>query len=90
MRELMERLVQALVDEPGAVEVRQLQAGSVTILEVHVASPDIGKVIGKSGATAAALRTLLWAAAGRVKACRGAAKGFSLVENLNLKRRSQP
>ena len=65
MREFFERIVQALVDNPGMVEVRQLQAGNIHILEITVDDDDVGQVIGRQGRTAAALRTLLQAMAGR-------------------------
>ena len=51
--------VQALVDDPGAVDVQTIEGGTTTILEVKVAGPDVRRVIGKKGRTADALRQLL-------------------------------
>jgi len=67
MKELALRLAQALVDHPEAVEVRELEGGRTTILELRVAREDLGKVIGKEGRNARALRTLLEAAAAKLK-----------------------
>ncbi len=67
MKELALRLAQALVDRPEAVEVRELEGGRTTVLELRVAKEDLGKVIGKEGRNARALRTLLEAAAAKLK-----------------------
>jgi hypothetical protein len=63
MRELVERIARALVDEPDRVEVRQLDGEQTIVLELRVATDDLGKVIGKRGRTARAIRTLLGASA---------------------------
>jgi len=64
MKELLEYLAKALVDEPGAVEVEQFEEDDGTVvLELSVADDDYGKVIGRGGRTAAALRTVVKAAA---------------------------
>ena len=64
MKELLEYLARALVDEPDAVEVDQFEEDDGTVvLELAVADDDYGKVIGRGGRTAAALRTLVKAAA---------------------------
>jgi len=64
MRELLEDLVRALVTEPEAVEVEEFEEDDGTIvLELSVADDDYGKVIGRGGRTANALRTVLKAAA---------------------------
>ena len=64
MRELLEYLARALVDEPDSVSVEQFEEddGSI-VLELSVAEDDYGKVIGRGGRTANALRTVLKAAA---------------------------
>lgn len=62
MRELVEYVATALVDEPDAVHVEERQGGT-TVYELSVAPADIGKVIGRQGRTAKALRTLLAARA---------------------------
>jgi len=64
MRELLEYLARALVSEPDAVEVDQFEEDDGTmVLEVSVADDDYGQVIGRGGRTAAALRTVIKAAA---------------------------
>ena len=64
MRELLEELAKRLVDEPGKVAVEQFEEDDGTVvLELSVADDDYGKVIGRGGRTAAALRTVVKAAA---------------------------
>ena len=64
MRELLVYLAQKLVDEPGKVEVEQFEEDDGTlVLELSVADDDYGKVIGRGGRTAQALRTIVKAAA---------------------------
>jgi uncharacterized protein len=55
----MEYVAKALVDEPEKVNVTEVQGERVTVIELRVAQTDIGKVIGKQGRTARALRTIL-------------------------------
>ncbi len=62
MRETIETVVKALVDDPAAVDVREVERSGTTRIEVHVAQPDMGKVIGKQGRTVRALRSLVYAA----------------------------
>lgn len=62
MKELLKYVAQQLVDEPDQVEVRQVQGERSMILELRVAPKDMGKVIGKQGKIAQALRTLVKAA----------------------------
>ena len=57
MKELVETLVKALVKNPDAVTVTILQKGSLEIYQVHVAPEDMGKVIGRKGRIANAIRT---------------------------------
>ena len=65
-RELLEELARGLVDEPDAVEVEQFEEDDGTVvLELAVAEDDYGKIIGKGGRTANALRTVIKAAAVR-------------------------
>lgn len=59
MKEMVEVIARALVDSPDVVEVREVEEGGDAILELKVAQPDLGKVIGKQGRTARAMRTLL-------------------------------
>lgn len=63
MKELVEMLVQALVDHPEEVEVKEIKGERTIVYEVRVADDDLGKVIGKEGRIANALRTILKAAA---------------------------
>ncbi len=58
MRLLIEYIAKALVDAPDEVNVQEVQEDDTTVLELSVAAGDVGKVIGKQGRTAAALRTL--------------------------------
>ncbi|MBO5754026.1 MAG: KH domain-containing protein [Proteobacteria bacterium] len=65
MKELVECVAKALVDDPDAVEVGVVKGGPVTVFELHVAEDDFGKVIGKNGRTADAMRTIVSAAAAK-------------------------
>jgi predicted RNA-binding protein YlqC (UPF0109 family) len=67
MRELIEYTVRALVDKPEEVVVRQIAGPHSSIIQVRVAKEDIGKVIGKQGRIADALRTILSAASAKEK-----------------------
>jgi predicted RNA-binding protein YlqC (UPF0109 family) len=62
MRETVEMVVKALVDEADAVDVREIDREGTTRIEVRVAQSDMGKVIGKQGRTVRALRSLVYAA----------------------------
>ena len=61
MRELVESIAKALVDNPDEVSVTEIEGEQTTVFELRVAKPDIGKVIGKHGRTAEATRTILGA-----------------------------
>ncbi len=63
MKELVEFIARALVDEPEAVQVSQVEGERSLILELRVAPDDMGKVIGKQGRIAKAIRTVVRAAA---------------------------
>ncbi len=67
MKDLIKNIVQALVDNPEQVEVLEVKSEHVSVFELKVAKEDIGKVIGKQGRTAQAIRTILSAASGKVK-----------------------
>jgi len=67
MKDLIKRIVQSLVDNPEQVEVSEVESDRILILEIRMAKADIGKVIGKQGRTAQAIRTILRAASGKVK-----------------------
>jgi len=62
MRQLVEDIAKALVDIPDQVSVREVEGEQVTVLELRVATSDLGKVIGKQGRTARSVRTILGAA----------------------------
>jgi hypothetical protein len=59
MRELVEYIAKALVDDPAGVRVSEVKGELVTVIELRVARGDLGKVIGKQGRTARAIRTIL-------------------------------
>ena len=67
MRELVEYIAKALVDDMENVHVTEIEGEQVTVLELRVAQADIGKVIGKQGRTARAIRTILNANATKLK-----------------------
>jgi predicted RNA-binding protein YlqC (UPF0109 family) len=62
MKELVEMIAKALVDNPDQVVVTEVEGEQTTVLELRVAPSDLGKVIGKQGRTARCIRTLLGAA----------------------------
>jgi uncharacterized protein len=59
MEELIEYIAKSLVDDPTSVKVRRKTTGSSVILELHVSQQDTGRIIGKGGRVANAMRTLL-------------------------------
>jgi hypothetical protein len=65
MKELVSFIATSLVDQPQAVEVNENAQDDVVVVELRVAKDDLGKVIGKQGRTARAIRALLSAAAGK-------------------------
>jgi predicted RNA-binding protein YlqC (UPF0109 family) len=65
MRELVEMIVKALVDRAEAVEITEIKGNHAHVIELKVAKEDLGKVIGKGGAHASAIRTILAAASGK-------------------------
>ena len=67
MRALVEQIAKALVDAPDEVSVQAADDGDETVLELHVAPSDLGKVIGKQGRTARSIRTILGAASMKAK-----------------------
>ena len=62
MKELIKFIAQALVDKPDVVTVSEVAADQTTVIELRVAKEDLGKVFGKQGRTAKAMRTILSAA----------------------------
>ena len=67
MRELVEYMARALVDDSDSVNVTEVEGERVTVIELRVAPGDLGKVIGKQGRTARALRTILNANATKLR-----------------------
>ncbi len=67
MREMVEYIVKQIVDNPEEVKVQEIKAETVILLEISVAKEDMGKVIGKGGRIATALRILVGAAAAKLK-----------------------
>ena len=82
MAELLAELARRLVDDPDAVYVEEIERDGAHVLQLHVAKDDVGKVIGRQGRIARALRTTVragaarsstWRASGRRSSCRSAA-----------------
>jgi predicted RNA-binding protein YlqC (UPF0109 family) len=67
MKDLIKYTAQALVDHPEQVEVSAVQGNQTSVIELKVAKEDLGKVIGKQGRTARAMRTILSAASAKIK-----------------------
>jgi predicted RNA-binding protein YlqC (UPF0109 family) len=67
VKELVEDIAKALVDNPDQVQVRAVEGEQVTVLELRVHPDDLGKVIGRQGRTAKSIRTILGAAGMKLK-----------------------
>ncbi len=67
LKELIETMVKALVDNPAQVEVSEIEGGMTSIIELRVAKADLGKVIGKQGHNVDAMRTILSAASMKIR-----------------------
>jgi uncharacterized protein len=67
MKELVEAIARALVDNPDQVHVRAIEGEQVTVFELRVHPSDLGKVIGRQGRTARAIRTILTAVSTKVR-----------------------
>jgi len=67
MKELIEYIAKSLVDKPEEVSVTELEGQQTSVIELRVAKEDLGKVIGKQGRTARAMRTILGAASAKMK-----------------------
>ncbi len=65
MKELVQYLAKSLVNNPDAVEVKETEGDTASVLELRVAKEDLGRIIGKQGRTAKSIRTILNAAASR-------------------------
>jgi predicted RNA-binding protein YlqC (UPF0109 family) len=67
MKELIEYIAKLLVDNPEEVSVTELEGEHTSVIELRVAKGDLGKIIGKQGRTARAIRTILAAASAKMK-----------------------
>ena len=67
LKELITYIAGALVDKPDEVQVTEVEGEQTTVLELRVAKEDLGKVIGRQGRTARAMRTILGAASSKMK-----------------------
>ncbi len=67
LKELVEYMSRALVDQPDQVEVSEVDGEQTTVIELKVAKEDLGKVIGKQGRTAQAMRTILGAVSTKLR-----------------------
>ncbi len=67
MKDLIEYIAKSLVDNPDQVEVSEIEGEQTSVIELKVAKEDLGKVIGKQGRTARAMRTILGASSTKAK-----------------------
>jgi hypothetical protein len=67
MKNLVKFIAQALVDNPEQVQVNEIEGEQTSVIELKVAKEDLGKVIGKQGRTARAMRTILSAASTKIR-----------------------
>jgi len=65
MRDLLEYIARSLVDDPSQVSIKETRSGGTVIFELRVASDDMGRVIGKNGRVASAIRSLMRVAAAK-------------------------
>lgn len=76
MKELVRYIVTPIVEFPDQVDIREVEGDKAAVIELRVAESDLGKVIGKQGRTARAIRTLLSAASARA----GKRYGLEIIE----------
>jgi predicted RNA-binding protein YlqC (UPF0109 family) len=67
MKDLIASIAKALVDKPEEVEVTEIEGEQISVIELRVAKGDLGKIIGKQGRNAVAIRTILSAASAKMK-----------------------
>ncbi|HWR92135.1 MAG TPA: KH domain-containing protein [Desulfobacterales bacterium] len=67
MKDLVNRIAQAMVDHPDQVHVIEVEGNQTTVIELKVAKEDLGKIIGKEGRNARAIRTIIGAASAKLK-----------------------
>ncbi|BAU23198.1 RNA-binding protein [Caldimicrobium thiodismutans] len=67
LKDLVEQVAKVLVDKPEAVQINEIEGEQTSVIELRVAKEDLGKIIGKEGRTAKAIRTILGAAGSKLK-----------------------
>jgi len=67
LKDLVEQIAKVLVDKPEAVQINEIEGEQTSVIELKVAKEDLGKIIGKEGRTAKAIRTILGAAGSKMK-----------------------
>ncbi|MCS7149644.1 MAG: KH domain-containing protein [Caldimicrobium sp.] len=67
LKDLVEQIAKVLVDKPDAVQINEIEGEQTSVIELRVAKEDLGKIIGKEGRTAKAIRTILGAAGSKLK-----------------------
>jgi predicted RNA-binding protein YlqC (UPF0109 family) len=67
LKELVEHIAKVLVDNPDAVQINEIEGEQTSVIELRVAKEDLGKIIGKEGRTAKAIRTILGAASSKLR-----------------------
>lgn len=67
LKDLIKEIAKALVDKPDEVNVTEVEGEQTSVLELKVAKDDLGKIIGKQGRTAQAMRTILGAASTKIR-----------------------
>ncbi|WP_022855656.1 KH domain-containing protein [Thermodesulfobacterium thermophilum] len=67
LKDLVESIAKVLVDKPEAVQINEIEGEQTSVIELRVAKEDLGKIIGKEGRTAKAIRTILGAAGSKLR-----------------------
>ncbi|AIH03423.1 MULTISPECIES: KH domain-containing protein [Thermodesulfobacterium] len=67
LKDLVESIAKVLVDKPEAVQINEIEGEQTSVIELKVAKEDLGKIIGKEGRTAKAIRTILGAAGSKLR-----------------------
>ncbi|WP_038057001.1 KH domain-containing protein [Thermodesulfobacterium hydrogeniphilum] len=67
LKDLVEHIAKVLVDNPEAVQINEIEGEQTSVIELKVAKEDLGKIIGKEGRTAKAIRTILGAAGSKLR-----------------------
>ncbi|MDM7202854.1 MAG: KH domain-containing protein [Thermodesulfobacteriaceae bacterium] len=67
LKDLVEQIAKVLVDRPDSVQINEIEGEQTSVIELRVAKEDLGKIIGKEGRTAKAIRTILGAAGSKLK-----------------------